>query len=290
MRYFNPVKDQSNGWPHLAVKFGLAAVDPILFNSMRYFNLVKNLSNWWLHLAVKFGLTAADPLLFRSRRGVLIEVPRSLSVEFREIFMSEVYTQGMKFTFRENPIVLDIGANVGFFSLYALARLHGARVFSYEPMPTNFRQLQQELIMNAGRPITCIQKAVTGQSGDITLHCDSTCEFTTIASIYEAKGNNAETITVAGVSLLDVFRENSLEWCDLLKMDCEGAEFDILYNCPQEIMSSIGNIVMEVHRGPEGRHNIDSLEEYLRSMGFTTQRRPRDLLGAWRTNWVRNHR
>ena len=250
---------------------------------MRYFNLVKNLSNWWLHLAVKFGLSAVDPLPFMTRRGVLIEAPRSLLVEFRDIFMGEVYTRGMKFTLEENPVVLDIGANVGFFTLYALSKLHGARVFSYEPMPANFRQLKRNLLINAGRSAVCFQKAAAGRSGDITLHCSSGCEYTTAASIYGAK-RRTETITVAAVSLLDIFRENNLERCDLLKMDCEGAEFDILYNCPREIMDRIGNIVMEVHPKPGDRENIDSLEEWLNKMGFATRRSSHGLLGAWRSH------
>ncbi len=202
-----------------------------------------------------------------------------LMVEFKEIFMSESYLRGMKLDLGKNPVVIDIGANIGFFTLFILTRLHGSRVFSYEPMPSNFRQLKRNLQMNPGLPVTCIQKAVTGRSGDITLHFDSSCKYTTAATIHEVEGKNPETITVEGVSLSDVFRENNLERCDLLKMDCEGAELEILYNCPQEIMDRIGNIVMEVHGGPEDYRNI---EEYLRRMGFATQRRPVGMLRAWR--------
>ncbi len=251
---------------------------------MRYFNLVKNLSNWWVHLAVKFGLTAADPVLFKARRGISIEAPRRLLPEFKEMFMSEIYMRGIKFSLGENPVVLDIGANVGFFTLYVLSRLPGARVFSYEPIPVNFRQFKRNLQMNADLPVTCFQKAVAGQSGDITLNHDSSSEYTTGATIHEPRGKNTDTITVSGVSLEDIFRENGLERCDLLKLDCEGAEFEILYNCPRQIMDRIGNIVMEVHNGPGDRQNFDSLEEYLKRMGFTTQRRPRWVLRARRSH------
>lgn len=246
--------------------------DNITKNVLRYFSLIKNLSNWWVHLEIKFGLTSTDPVLFRTRQGILIEAPRSLLVEFREIFMSESYMRGMTFTLGENPVVVDIGANVGFFTLYILSRLHGAKVFSYEPIPTNFRQLERNLQLNSGLCVTCFQKAVAGQSGYIPLHCDSGNGYTTTASINEG-GSNTGTITVEAVSLLDVFRENGLERCDLLKMDCEGAEFEILYNCPRKIMDQIGNIVIEVHGGP-GRNNIDSLEEYLTGIGFVTKRAP----------------
>ncbi|MBE9547030.1 MAG: hypothetical protein IMF10_06010 [Proteobacteria bacterium] len=57
----------------------------------RYFNLLRNLSNWWLYLAVKFGLSGVDPILFRTRKHVLVEVPRRLLQTFKEIFMDECY-------------------------------------------------------------------------------------------------------------------------------------------------------------------------------------------------------
>ncbi len=241
-------------------------------NAIRYFNLVKNISNWQLHLAIKFGLSSADPVLFKTRQGIFIEAPRALLAEFREIFMSECYTRGTRFSLGENPVVVDIGANVGFFSLYALSSLHATKVISYEPVPTNFRQLERNLRMNSGYNAVCFQKAVAGRSADLLLHYSGE-GYTTAASICEGGRKNTETITIPAVSLAGVFEENGLEKCDLLKMDCEGAEFEIVYNCPREIMDRIGNIVMEVHNG-EGRNNINSLEDYLGTLGFVTKRFP----------------
>lgn len=52
---------------------------------IRYFHLFRNISKWWLHFAVKLSLTDADPLLFKTRNNVLIQVPRRLLHEFKEI-------------------------------------------------------------------------------------------------------------------------------------------------------------------------------------------------------------
>jgi FkbM family methyltransferase len=243
--------------------------DNVSKNVFRYFNLVKNLSNWWLHLEIKLGLTAADPVLFRTRQGVLIEAPRSLLPEFREIFLSECYTRGMTLPATHDPVVLDIGANVGFFTLYILSRLPGARIIAYEPVAANFRQLERNLQMNSGYNVSYFQKAVAGHSGNLTLHYNLNEGYTTAASIYEKPKGNTEALTVTALSLRDVFEQNGLERCDLLKMDCEGAEFDILYNCPREIIDRIGCVVMEVH-GAAGLNNIDSLQKYLEGMGFDT--------------------
>ena len=249
---------------------------------MRYVNLLKNLSNWWLYLAVKFGLAARGPLLFKTRSGILIEVPRRLLQTFKEIFMDECYLRGMKFLLKEKPVVIDIGANAGFFSLFALSRLPGAKVCSYEPVPVNFRQLKRNLDLNYGINAVCFQKAVAGKAGTITLSWDASDEFTTSATVFESEGKNFTTITVPSVSLSDIFLENNLDRCDFLKMDCEGAEYDIIYNCLPAVMARIHNMAMEIHGGQEAGQNIDSLEAYLRELGFSTRRRPVGMLYAWR--------
>lgn len=250
--------------------------------NMRYFNLLRNFSNWWLYLAVKFDLTAADPLLFRTRSGVLVEVPRRLLQTFKEIFMDECYMRGMDFPFRDKPVVIDVGANAGFFTLFILSRLQGAKVASYEPVPVNFRQLERNLSLNRALSVAGFQKAVAGQAGEVTLYFDSRDEFTTAATIYERQGENTIAVKVAGVSLPDIFRENNMDKCDLLKMDCEGAEYDILYNCPSDTLERIQSMAMEVHGGTGPGQDIDSLEAYLNKRGFATRRRPVGMLWAWR--------
>jgi hypothetical protein len=76
--------------------------------------------------------------------------------------------------------------------------------------------------------------------------------------------------------------ENAIEKCDLLKMDCEGAEYDILYNCPPEYLRRIDQIAMEVHSGQQKDQNIEALEAFFRKQGFITRRKPVGMLWAWR--------
>jgi hypothetical protein len=64
-------------------------------------------------------------------------------------------------------------------------------------------------------------------------------------------------------------------------MDCEGAEYDILYNCPPDYLQRIDQIAMEVHNGEKENQNIEALEAFLRKQGFSTRRRPVGMLWAW---------
>jgi len=249
---------------------------------MRYFNLLRNISNWPLYLAVKFGLARRDPLFFTARGGIRIEVPRRLLQTFKEIFMDECYLKDMRFPLPANPAIIDIGANAGYFSLFAFCRFPGARVFSFEPIPANFRLLERNRNLNPGRQWSCVQKAVAGKAGELVLAFDAGDDFTTSATLIDGGSGQKDRISVSAVTLPEIFAGNGLERCDLLKMDCEGAEYDILYGCPPEVLGRIERIALEVHGGAGADRNIDALEAFLRKKGFVTRRRPVGMLVAWR--------
>ena len=249
---------------------------------MRYFNLLRNLANWPLYLSVKFGLSHRDPLFFETRRGVRMEVPRRLLQTFKEIFMDECYLRGLGRPVSENSTILDIGANAGYFSLFALSRFRGARVVAFEPMPANYALLTRNRLLNGGLPWTCVQKAVSGEPGELVLACDAGDGLTTSATVLAEETSQSERIRVPALTLPEVFEEYRLGRCDLLKMDCEGAEFGILYSCSPEILGRIDRIAMEVHRGAGEGQNIDALEACLRRAGFVTRRRPVGMLWGWR--------
>jgi FkbM family methyltransferase len=247
---------------------------------MRYYNLLRNISNWTLHLAVKFNLTRQDPLLFVTRRGVRIEVPRRLLHTFKEIFMEECYLKDLALPLPENPAIVDIGANAGYFSLQALSRFIGGRVFAFEPVPANFRLLMRNRDLNPGLPLVCVPKAVAGQSGELVLAFEGGEDFTTSATVLGGGDGQKGRICVPAVTLAEIMSDHDLQRIDLLKMDCEGAEYEILYRCPPEILARIGRIVMEVHTGPQKDQNIGALEDFLKQHGFATQQRPVGMLSA----------
>ncbi len=249
---------------------------------MRYYNLLKNLSNWPLYLAVKFGATRVDPLRFVTRQGVHIEVPRRLLQTFKEIFMDECYMKGLGFPLPDAPTVFDVGANAGYFSLFVLGRFPGARVFAFEPVPANFRLLERQRGLNRQADMTCIRKAVAGERGELELAFDAADAFSTSATMLGGASGQPDTIRAVAVTLRDLFAEFRIERCDLLKLDCEGAEYGILYGSPPEELRRIRQIAMEVHRGPGPEQNIDALDAFLRANGFCTRRRPVGMLWAWR--------
>ncbi len=115
----------------------------------RYYNLIKKFSNWPAYLLFKAKSTP-DTFTFVLRNSVQsdslrIKVSRSMLPAFKESFFNDIYFRKLPSYIidKPNPVVVDIGANVGYFSLYMLSRFPRARVFAFEPMPFNFQQLQR---------------------------------------------------------------------------------------------------------------------------------------------------
>jgi len=247
----------------------------------RYYHLFKTFKNWWLYLAYKYGLANVETLVFETRNGVIVEVPERLLQTFKEIFMDECYLAGLERKISSDSTIIDIGANAGYFTLFATS-LWQAKLFSFEPVPVNYAQLKRNRDLNSTREIKCFPQAVAGHSGKINLTFDPSDSFTTSATMFTSEKAADKSLAVPCLTLQQLMDENNIKKCDLLKMDCEGAEYDILYNCPADYLQRIDQIAMEVHCGQKENQNIDALESFFRQQRFLTRRRPVGMLWAWR--------
>jgi len=180
----------------------------------------------------------------------------------------------------DNPVIVDIGANAGFFSIFAASRFPGAKIFSYEPVPTNFKQLSRNSMLNPKAGINCFPEAVYGHSGYVKISFDPDESFTTAASVLDGAETQGRTIQVPCVTIPEIFNRNDLDKCDLMKIDCEGAEYEILYTCPEKYLKRISQLAIEVHRGQGVRENSEALKAYFSSMRFST-RSLENMLWIW---------
>lgn len=145
--------------------------------------------------------------------------------------------------FEGSGVVLDIGANIGAAARQALS-LGAKRVVCYEPDRLNFAML----LRNAeGFPIRCHRLAVGGARGVETLvmrGAGSSLEFCRVLNTYTVGAGQQKTQVV---TLQDVFEEDDLAGVDLLKLDCEGAEYEIVDMAPAAILQRCRRIVIETH-------------------------------------------
>ena len=135
-----------------------------------------------------------------------------------EVVEKKVYLR--HFSISKNDNVVDIGAHIGSFSI--LASSLGGKVCAYEPYYGNFDLLRNNVFLN-DVPVKCFDVGVMGRGGWRNLHIRRRnlggCSFYT---------TDLDTIKVRCVLLRDVFHTNHIGVCDFLKLDCEGAELEIL--------------------------------------------------------------
>ena len=255
-------------------------MDRFLPNSLlRYVHLVQHVRNWPAYFVFKIGLKRPQFLDFTLRAGLRIEVPTRVLHEFKEVFFDECYTRGMPKAVPPHSDILDIGANVGSFSLYAVARFPGNRVLAFEPDPVNYAQLAKNASFNPDRNLVIVNEAVGDKSGEARFSNDQQVGFTTGGRIVEADAPHAFTVKMVGID--DLFGRYGIRRCGLLKLDCEGAEFPILHAASLSVLDRIDQMVIEVH-APKlgGEMSMAGLAAHLEKQGFRTGRH-RELLWAW---------
>lgn len=171
----------------------------------------------------------------------------------------------------EADTVIDIGGNIGSFAL--LASKYAARgvVYTFEPVLENFRLLTRNLAANAAGNVVARRAAVLGTRGVARFYLNPT--NTGAHSVFEHYGaGSGEVESAEAITLEDHFREHRIERCGLLKLDCEGSEYQILHGLPPEVLARIDRIVMEYHSttpsAAETREQADRLVEHLCRAGY----------------------
>jgi FkbM family methyltransferase len=244
----------------------------------RYKRLLKNISNWQEYAFHK-GERKKRSLEFVTRPyPIKFQVPESLYQVFKEIFMEDFYeADALIKKLPDNPLVIDIGANAGFFNVLLFSKLKTARVFAYEPLPSNIRLFKKTIQQNESlKNIQLSQMAVTGSTKDsIELFTEDTEDNTVVSSVFAGFNKlNQKAITVPAQSLASIIEQNNLEKIDLLKLDCEGSEYDIIYNTDAPVLKKVNMMVIEVHEIDGNRNNLKSFNEYLQSLGYKTRSMP----------------
>ena len=164
-------------------------------------------------------------------------------------------TELFKVMVKKGMVVLDIGANIGYYTLLA-ARLVGieGKVFAFEPDPYNSSLLYKNIEVNGYTNIVLVQKAVFSWSGKMELFLDK--KNLGGHSLSMANVNKGNSI-ITEVTRIDDFFKNSTFKIDLVKMDVQGLEMKVIEGMGNVIKENKGiKIIFEFW--PWGLQNADS--------------------------------
>lgn len=136
---------------------------------------------------------------------------------------------------REPSVVIDAGAYIGDTASYFLSRFRGAKVIALEPNPRSFELARRNLSSYRERCIL-MPAALWTEDGVVCL------------SEGELGAQVTETgMSVSAVSMPSILESLDLEMIDILKMDIEGAEYEVLASGAQSWMRRVEWILLETH-------------------------------------------
>lgn len=170
---------------------------------------------------------------------------------------------------KKGDIVIDIGANLGIFSIYLGLLYPDITIYAFEPVKQTYDNLVKNIEINNVKNVKVFNLAVTKDGRDLKMYYlqeipgssfieDVKDTETSIRQFNKAQNKRHEI--VKSTTLDDILKDNKIKKVKLLKIDCEGSEDEILR--ASEKLSDIEHIIGEIHYG-QGSETTESLKKYL---------------------------
>ena len=201
--------------------------------------------NWPTLLPKLLTGRAQKTLLVVLRNGLRFYVRTALDLWIiKETCLDHQYERA-SVPFQNGWMVLDIGAGLGDFTVNVAKTCPRTLVFAYEPFPPSYQLLQENLKLNGIANVQTFPCAIAAENGTLELRAVSAeaVEQSTAAS--ESRASRA--IQVESISLDKALAD--IDHCEYVKMDCEGAEYSILFSAGETTLRKIQHICLEYHDG-----------------------------------------
>ena len=236
--------------------------------------LTQAVDNWPRALVDHLGLSKAD-YICRMRSGICFHVRGG--TDDRHIIFEVLAERIYPVKLPPGSVVVDIGAQIGCFSVWAAQQ--GARVLAFEPYPPNFAALERNMRLNGLTDVRLFQVAVSDKREIREMYLPENATHSGRYSLHV--GRRTDSIHVPCFSLGDVIQENRLDRIDLLKIDCQGSEYEIIYGAGADALGRTHAIIAECEVfANHPQWSMHELAGYLRNHGFTVETRRNILCAA----------
>jgi len=233
--------------------------------------IAENIKTWPNIFLNYFGIIHSKYINFKFRRNGGIKIKNIENKEDTsgiamvwEVFIKKNYCpKGMEI--KNNDLVIDIGSNIGIFSIYASMKSPKGKIYSYEPFKTHYNRFLKNIELNNLKNINPNNLAVCRQKGKRELFINE--KSSGMHSVI-FKENSKNKAIINCTTLKDIFEINKIKKCNFLKIDCEGAEYEIIYNTPKNILCKIEKISLEFDNIDKKDKNCFSLKKFLEANNF----------------------
>lgn len=235
------------------------------YNNGRTIKMTRNLI---LRLKRRLGFTKSDFETICNISGLNLSFSRnrdSFSI-LRDIFYNREYSDF--FPFYEESVIVDVGAHYGYFSLFASMNSdENSSIIAIEPAKDNYEILWKNITDCGLNNIKTLNMALSDAQGVQDLFKSRSYNYSLFS-----KGSNLlsshQSIKIETLTLSGLFEKFNLQRIDFLKMDCEGAEYPVLLNSDNDILSKITTISLEFHDLKSREHTGNELARHLNKCGF----------------------
>ena len=235
-----------------------------------FLKIIKLVKNWHVVFLVYFGIYRNEFFSLYLKNGLKIKL-RTKSTDLQAFanvwILKEYEIEG--FEIKENDLIIDVGGHVGLFASYASLKCPEGKIISIEPHPQNFLLLTKNIKNNNFLKTKLVNKAITKSNEDIELFIDSLDD-----SAHSIYGTGKKSILIKSMTLIEIMNENKFLKCDLLKMDCEGAEFEIMQSLSDKELLKIEKICLEYHLKGNNLSSLDNLRIRLEKMDYYVNIKP----------------
>lgn len=205
-------------------------------------DIIKKNVNWLSFFLDFFSLSRSNLIIFQMRDGLkyLVRARTWDRGIITRVHLADEYDLN-QLSLNSDSTIIDIGAHIGIFSIYISKKTE--RIFAYEPISENFKMLIKNIkLNNLEKKIHAYNFAVSDTNNNVKIYCS---KFNTAGHSIYGYSNKFET--ASSVTLKDIFDNNKITKCDLLKIDTEGFEYRILSVLPKDYFKIIKRIYLENH-------------------------------------------
>jgi FkbM family methyltransferase len=242
---------------------------------------IKETAQWLPVTLAYLGLRpAVFPFELRLRSDEILSLrERTDLVIFWLVFVRRHYP-----VLSSDSVIVDVGANIGLFTLYAAREAPGARIVSIEPFPDTCQRLRQLVETNRlTERVTILNCAISGVSGTATMdaasaeipsqykriHSEATKALNTRHRGEAALQQTGGGVAVRTDTLQQVLETIQAPRADLLKMNIHGSEYEVLMGTPPMALRAFRRIAVQYHQLPaEAGVGKDDLFLHLDRAGF----------------------
>ena len=170
---------------------------------------------------------------------------------------------------KANDVFLDIGANIGYFSLLTAINLPSSKVISFEPVSNLFMELNENISINSIKNITPVNAAVgeTNEEKEIFL---SAPDNMGMSSFQQPENYSGKKEKVSVIAIDEWFKKSGLAKIDLIKLDVEGSELAALKGMKEVLEIEKPILIVEINPETLVMFNLKpiAIYNYLNQLNF----------------------